>query len=95
MRASDPERRRENAQPCHKPRSALVSPALALLALASTTGRFLVLMLGLIAVVVLILGLVALLRCNKKDIPAVVRALMRMGPRDDDSGKGPPSLPKP
>jgi len=50
--------------------------------------------LGLIAVVVLILGLVALLRCNKKDIPAVVRALMRIGPPDDDKGNDPPSLPK-
>jgi hypothetical protein len=77
MRASDPERHCENAQPCRKSRSALVSPALALPALASTTGRFLVLMLGLIAVVVLVLGLVALLRCNKKDIPAVVRGTVR------------------
>jgi hypothetical protein len=47
------------------------------------------------AAVVLILGLVALIRCNKKDIPAIVRALMGIGPRDDDSGKTPPSLPKP
>jgi hypothetical protein len=48
-----------------------------------------------VAAVVLILGLVALVRCNKKDIPAVVGALMRMGPRDDDSGKTPPPPPKP
>jgi len=74
-----------------KPRLTLVSPVLALPALASTTGQ---LLLGLVAVVVLILGLVALVRCDKKDIPAVVRALMRMGPRDDDSRKGPPSLPR-
>jgi hypothetical protein len=60
--------------------------------LTSTTGQ---LLLGLVAVVILVLGLVALVRCNKNDIPAIVRALMRMGPRDDDSGKTPPSLPKP
>jgi hypothetical protein len=95
MRASDPGRRRENAQLSRKPRSAVLSPALALPALASTTGRSLVLVIGLIAVVVLILGLVALLRCNKKDIPAVVRALMRIGPPVDDKGNDPPSLPKP
>jgi DNA-binding NtrC family response regulator len=48
-----------------------------------------------VVVVVLILGLVALLRCRREDIPDIVRAIMRMGPRDDDSGKRPPSLPKP
>lgn len=90
MAASDPERRRENAQPSRKPRSALVLPALALPALAGTTGQ---LLLGLVAVVILILVLVALVRCNKKDIPDIVRALMRMGPRD--RGDGPPSLPNP
>jgi hypothetical protein len=37
--------------------------------------------------------LVAVFRANKDDLPAIVRALMMMGPRDDDSGKGPPSLP--
>lgn len=51
-----------------------------------------------IAAVVFVLGLVALLRCNKKDIPAVVRALMRIGPHDDDSGHDDgqtrPSLPR-
>jgi hypothetical protein len=39
--------------------------------------------------------IVAVIRADPKDLPAIVRALMRMGPRDDDSGKGPPSLPKP
>lgn len=71
-----------------KPRSAQVLSALALPALASTHGQ---LPLGLIAAVVavLILGLVALLRCRREDIPDTVRALMRMGPpRGDDSGKG-------
>jgi hypothetical protein len=48
-----------------------------------------------VVVVVLILGLVALLRCRREDIPDIVRALMRTGPRDDDSGKTPPSLPNP
>lgn len=38
---------------------------------------------------------VAVIRANKNDLPAIVRALMRMGPRYDDSGKTPPSLPKP
>ena len=64
----------------YKPRSALVLPALALPALAGTPGQ---LSLGVIAVVVLILGLVALLRCRREDIPAIVRAVMRTGPRDD------------
>jgi hypothetical protein len=40
-------------------------------------------------------AVLAVVRANKDDLPAIVRALMRMGPRDDDSGKGPPSLPKP
>jgi hypothetical protein len=39
--------------------------------------------------------LVAVIRAKKDDLPDIVRALMRMGPRDDGSGKGPPSLPKP
>ena len=76
-----------------KPRSAQVLSALALPALASAHGQ---LPLGLIAAVVavLILGLVALLRCRREDIPAIIRALMRIGPGDDDSGKTPPSLPQ-
>jgi hypothetical protein len=41
----------------------------------------------------------AVIRANKEDLPDIVRALMRVGARDDkrddDSGKGPPSLPKP
>lgn len=43
---------------------------------------------GLPLVIVFALGLVALLRCNKNDIPAIVRALMRVGrPPDDDGGR--------
>jgi len=38
--------------------------------------------------------ILAVIRANREDLPAIVRALMRVGPRDDDSGKGPPSLPK-
>jgi hypothetical protein len=42
---------------------------------------------------------VAVIRAKKEDLPAIVRALMRMGPRDDERGhttrKTPPSLPKP
>jgi hypothetical protein len=30
---------------------------------------------GLVAVVILVLGLVALIRCRREDIPAIVRAL--------------------
>jgi hypothetical protein len=41
----------------------------------------------------------AVIRAKKEDLPAIVRALMRMGPRDDnredDSRKTPPALPKP
>lgn len=40
----------------------------------------------------------AVLRANKEDLPDIVRALMRMGPRDDkrdDDHAKPPSLPKP
>jgi hypothetical protein len=44
-------------------------------------------------------AILAVVRANKDDLPAIVRALMRVGPRDDkrddDSGKGPPSLPEP
>jgi hypothetical protein len=40
----------------------------------------------------------AVIRAKKDDLPDIVRALMRVGPRDDkrddDSAKGPPSLPK-
>ena len=38
-------------------------------------------------------AVVAVIRANKNDLPAIVRALMRMGPRNDDAGKPPPSLP--
>ena len=42
--------------------------------------------------------LVATVRAKKDDLPDIVRALMRVGPRDDErddhGGKGPPSLPK-
>jgi hypothetical protein len=44
-------------------------------------------------------AVLAVIRANKEDLPDIVRALMRVGARDDkrddDSGKGPPSLPKP
>ena len=43
--------------------------------------------------------IVAVIRANRDDLPDIVRALMRVGPNDDkhddDSGKSPPSLPKP
>jgi hypothetical protein len=95
--APDHERRRKHAQPSRKSGSALVVSALALPALVITRGQS---QLDLIAgaVVVLILGLVALLRCRREDIPDIVRALMRMGPRDDkrdDDSMKPPPLPKP
>jgi hypothetical protein len=41
--------------------------------------------------------ILAVIRANRDDLPDIVRALMRMGPRDErtrDSGKAPPSLPK-
>jgi hypothetical protein len=38
--------------------------------------------------------LVAVIRAKKDDLPDIVRALMRIGPRGD-GGDGPPSLPKP
>ena len=34
------------------------------------------------------------IRAKKDDLPEIVRALMRVGPRDDERGTGPPSLPK-
>ena len=40
-------------------------------------------------------AIVAVIRADRDDLPAVVRALTRMGPRDDASGEGPPSLPRP
>jgi hypothetical protein len=40
-------------------------------------------------------AVLAVIRAKKDDLPAIVRALMRMGPRDDDTGNGPRSLPKP
>jgi hypothetical protein len=44
-------------------------------------------------------AVLAVIRAKKDDLPDIVRALMRVGPhddkRDDDSGKGPPPLPKP
>jgi len=39
--------------------------------------------------------ILAVIRANRDDLPDIVRALMRLGPRDDDSRKPPPSLPKP
>jgi hypothetical protein len=40
-------------------------------------------------------AIVAVIRANKNDLPAIVRAIMRIGRGDDGDGKGPPSLPKP
>ena len=44
-------------------------------------------------------AVLAVIRANKDDLPAIVRALMRMGPRDDvvsrSKQRTPPSLPKP
>lgn len=37
--------------------------------------------------------IVAVIRANKEDLPEIVRAIMRMGRKDDEDG--PPSLPKP
>ena len=37
--------------------------------------------------------ILAVIRAKKDDLPDIVRALMRIGPRDE-SGKTPPSLPK-
>jgi hypothetical protein len=39
-------------------------------------------------------AVLAVIRAKKDDLPDIVRALMRMGPRDHNSGKTPPSLPK-
>ena len=40
----------------------------------------------------------AVIRANKDDLPEIVRALMRMGPRGDEGSHGrrktPPSLPR-
>jgi hypothetical protein len=36
----------------------------------------------------------AVVRANRDDLPDIVRALMRMGPRDDEDRKRPPSLPR-
>lgn len=55
--------------------------------------------LALASVIVAVALLVAVIRANEDDLPDIVRALMRSGSRedkrDDDDGKGPPSLPKP
>jgi hypothetical protein len=39
--------------------------------------------------------LVAVIRAPKEHLQEIVRAIMRMGPKDDDGDYGPPSLPKP
>ena len=43
-------------------------------------------------------AVLAVIRANKDDLPEIVRALMRMGPRGDEGsrgrGKTPPSLPR-
>jgi hypothetical protein len=38
-------------------------------------------------------AVIAVCRAKHDDLPAIVRALMRTGPSDDDSRNGPPSLP--
>jgi len=40
-------------------------------------------------------AVLAVIRADPKDLPAIIRALMRTGHSDDDSGKKPPSLPQP
>ena len=44
-------------------------------------------------------AVLAVIRAKKEDLPAIVRALMRMGPRSEEASHGrrgtPPSLPKP
>lgn len=44
-------------------------------------------------------AVLAVIRAKKDDLPDIVRAPMRVGPREgkreDDTGNGPPSLPKP
>jgi hypothetical protein len=56
----------------------------------------------LIGLAVVLAVIVAAARANRDDLPEIIRtlpeiirALMRMGPRDSDGGDGPPSLPKP
>lgn len=52
----------------------------------------------LVAVPAVLIGLaivLAVIRADPKDLPAIVRAVMRLGLPDDDGGKGPPSLPRP
>ena len=43
-------------------------------------------------------AVLAVIRAKKDDLPEIVRALMRMGPRGDEGGRGrrktPPSLPR-
>ena len=43
-------------------------------------------------------AVLAVIRANKDDLPEIVRALMRMGPRGDEGSHGrrktPPSLPR-
>jgi hypothetical protein len=39
--------------------------------------------------------IICVCRAKRDDLPAIVRALMRLGPSDDDKRKIPPSLPKP
>lgn len=40
-------------------------------------------------------AVIAVCRANRDDLPAIVRALVRMGSSDDNGRKGPPSLPTP
>jgi hypothetical protein len=38
-------------------------------------------------------AVIAVCRANRDDLPTIIRALMRLGPSEDDGPKGPPSLP--
>lgn len=51
----------------------------------------------LLAISPILIGIavvLAVIRAEPKDLPAIVRALMRMSHRDDDDRNDPPSLPK-
>lgn len=50
--------------------------------------------LALASVILAFALLIAVIRANKDDLPAIVRALMRMGRHNDDDRDDPPSLPK-
>ena len=65
----------------------------------NVSGMFYALPMLALPLLIGVAAVIAVCRANKDDLPAIVRALMRVGPhdgkRDDDTGNGPPSLPKP